>query len=171
MLKPGVPIHMKFTGISTLFLFLFSFGFAQPKEATIIKFNDLNNLINSKSDSLYVINFWATWCKPCMEELPYFLKAEQEFAEKPVKFIFISLDFKNSYDTRFLPRVKESKMKHAYLLNEPDYNSWIDKVDTAWQGSIPATLIVGNGKRYFAEKQFNFDELISIINNNLKLNK
>lgn len=106
-----------------------------------------------------------------MEELPYFLKAEQEFADKPVKFIFISLDFKNAYDTRFLPTVKEKEMQHVYLLNEPDYNSWIDKVDTSWQGSIPATLMVRNGKRYFAEKQFTFEELITSVNNNLNLHK
>src|SRR5690606_6809447 len=46
-----------------------------------------------KNDSIYVINFWATWCKPCIKELPAFEKIASEYADKKVKVLLVSLDF------------------------------------------------------------------------------
>ncbi|MBK8845714.1 MAG: TlpA family protein disulfide reductase [Bacteroidetes bacterium] len=135
---------------------------AQSQSVPIIKFHSLNSILQSTADTTYVINFWATWCKPCVAELPAFVALDHAYKNKNVKVILVSLDFKRQYEERLLPFVKNKHIAPlVMLLDEPDYNSWIDKVDSTWSGAIPASLII-NGKkgiRKFYEKEFTFDEL------------
>ncbi len=159
---------MKFIKTCLLFIGVLTGFISHAQEVPVIKIKQLNALMQpDKQDTLYVINFWATWCKPCVEELPEFMKAKDEFGDKPVKFIFISLDFMRNYDDRLLPFVKEKNMDHVYLLNEPDYNSWIGLVDKNWEGSLPATLFVKGKSKSFFEKQLTFDEISDNIKKNL----
>ena len=135
-------------------------NYLPAQSATIIKFSELENILNKKNDTLYVLNFWATWCAPCVKELPNFLKAEALHKNEKVKFIFVSLNFKREYDTQLIPFLKQRNITSTVLLlDEPDYNSWIDKVEKTWQGSMPSTLIFNKGLRKFYEKDFTFDEL------------
>ena len=138
---------------------------AQPVE--VVKFSYVETLLKNNSDTTYVINFWATWCKPCVKELPAFEKLNLKYQNKNLKLILVSLDFKRELQTRLIPFVKEKQLKSKIvLMDEPDYNSWIDKVDKSWGGAIPATLIINNKKnvKQFYEKEFTFEEL----ENNLK---
>ena len=144
-----------------------SYSFCNAQQAQIIKWNALENILQKKSDTTYVVNFWATWCKPCVAELPYFLQTEKELSNKAVKFLFISMDFKKDFSSRLIPfLVKEKINSSVYLLDEPDYNSWMDKVDSTWGGGIPATLIFNhaNSKRGFYEKDFAEGELEQTLN-------
>lgn len=153
-----------------IFMLLFS-GFAlvilgdsraNAQNIPVIKFTELERMMKSKTDTTYVFNFWATWCKPCIKELPYFENITSTHSEKKVKVVLVSLDFKRQYETRLLPFVAERKISSTVvLLDDQDYNKWIDKVDPSWQGSIPATLFVNNssGKRKFYEKEFEEEEL------------
>lgn len=139
-----------------------SFAYCNAQQAQIIKWETLENLLHQKSDTTYVINFWATWCKPCVAELPSFIEQEKQLSDKPFKFYFISLDFKKDFNTRLLPFLQKQKINSSvYLLDEPDYNSWIDKVDVRWQGAIPATVIYNSSvnRRDFYEKEFTSEEL------------
>lgn len=141
---------------------------ATGQQAEIIKYRQLDSLLSLKNDTTYIINFWATWCKPCVEELPYFLKIEEESQNLKRKFIYISLDFKRQLESRVLPFLKERNItSDVYLLDETDYNSWIDKVDPKWQGNIPATLIYNFnlGKRSLIDREVSEQELRDAINN------
>lgn len=112
----------------------------------------------SNDQTTYVINFWATWCKPCVKELPYF---EQLNAEKDdVKVILVSLDFPENIDRQVVPFIEKYKLKsEVVLLDDPDANSWIPKVDANWTGAIPATIIMKNNTKKFFEKSFTYTEL------------
>ena len=150
----------------TVIVFLFSALNGLAQQASIIKLAQLDDILNKKNDTTYVINFWATWCKPCVKELPYFIEEENKHKNEKVRFVFISLDFKRDLDTRLNAFIKEHKLNTTiYLIDEPDYDKWIDKVDTAWQGNIPATLIYNfkNNKREFYPKDFEALELSVII--------
>jgi len=143
---------------------------AYSQVVSVIKFPELEKLMKVK-DTLVVVNFWATWCKPCVEELPYFESAREEFMDKPVVFLFVNLDFKKELKPRVIPFVQARKMQSkVVLLDEPDYNSWIPRVDTAWSGGIPATLMVNNATktRRFYEKPFEKQELSDAIREMLK---
>jgi thiol-disulfide isomerase/thioredoxin len=107
---------------------------------------------SSSKDTLYIINFWATWCAPCVQELPEFNKLAEYYAGKPVKIIMVSLDFKEDYPARlalFLHR--KPLTPQVVWLSETDPNTFIPKIDAGWQGSIPATVVVHPGRQF---KQF-----------------
>jgi thiol-disulfide isomerase/thioredoxin len=118
----------------------------------IIHLPELEQLLQPASDSVTVLNFWATWCKPCVEELPVFFKLEQEFKNQKVRFIYLNLDFKREANTKLADFLLRKQINSTvYLLDEPDYNAWIDKVSPNWQGSIPATIIIGPHTKSFHE--------------------
>jgi len=151
-----------------LFIFML-FGITNSvmaQSGKIVKWPELEARINSNTDTTYVINFWATWCKPCIKELPYFDVLEKTYANRKIKVLLISLDFKRQFETTLQPYlVKNNVVSEVLLIDEPDYNSWIDKVDPSWNGAIPATLIVNNrlGIRNFYEHEFTSDELNKTI--------
>ena len=128
----------------------------------IIKYTDLNKLMQ-KDDGIYVINFWASWCGPCVVEMPYFETLANDFRINNVKVVFISLDFKR--DLEIVKRFVENKKINSpvYILDEPDYDSWIDKVSIKWSGSIPATLISQGNKKEFYEQSFDYQTLTEKI--------
>lgn len=136
-----------------------------PKPIPIVDFDGVKPLLNKSTDSLYVINFWATWCAPCVKEIPYFERLAEEFADRKLKVILINLDFSNHYESRLLPFVEKNGVKSKIvMLDDPDSNRWINQVDPSWSGAIPATLIYNKSERKFFEKEFTYEELKEAVN-------
>ncbi|GHE55376.1 hypothetical protein GCM10011340_07660 [Roseivirga thermotolerans] len=130
----------------------------------VVKFDALDELINRDSEQLEVINFWATWCKPCIKELPYFEELHSE--NESVHVTLVSLDFADEFEKKVVPFVDSRGLSaDVLLLDEIDYNAWIDRVDPSWSGAIPATLLINHrtNKRRFVEKELTKEELESII--------
>lgn len=145
---------------------------SQAQTVRVVKFSELKKTLSSQADTLYVVNFWATWCKPCVMELPYFEKAHQEFKQQKVKILLVSLDFESDLNTKLKPFVKRKNLQSSvWLLNETDYNSFIDQVDTAWQGALPATVIFNNARKQhqFIDKELKENQLKEIIMQHLAL--
>lgn len=141
----------------------------QEKTIPIVDFNGLEHYLNKQNDTTYVINFWATWCAPCVKELPYFEQLNKKYKGEKVKVILVSLDFPKSYEKRLLPFVKKKGLKSdVILLDDPDSNSWIGKVDKNWSGAIPATIIYNKKARRLYEQPFTFEELEAQLLNILK---
>lgn len=139
-----------------------------PDLVVYSSFDDLYPRLSTSSDSLYVVNFWATWCKPCVEELPYFMEAEKELRNEKVKFVYVSLDFKSKIDTKLKPFLEEGKLKGEVIaLTDNKFNDWIDRVSKNWTGSIPGTLIFDKKKRKFYEQSFDYEELEKTIKKHL----
>ena len=117
-------------------------------------------ILQKNNDTTYVVNFWATWCKPCVKELPYFERINKEYADKKVKVILASLDFPNKLQSQVVPFIKKNKLhSEIVLLDDADANSWIPKVSEEWSGAIPATVIYKDDSRKFYEKSFTYEEL------------
>ena len=141
----------------------------QEKPIQIVDFEGLKPYLKKHNDTTYVVNFWATWCKPCVKELPYFEQLNENYKDKKVKVILVSLDFAKTYESNLIPFVKKRGLKsEVILLNDPDSNNWINKVDKTWSGAIPATIVYNSTSRNFYEKSFTYNELDSVLN--LKLN-
>ena len=118
-------------------------------------YEDLAFIFQQKNDTTYVINFWATWCAPCVKELPYFEDLTTKYANEKVKVILVSLDFSKQLEKKLKPFLKEHQLKSEVLvLIDPDANSWVDKVNPAWSGAIPATVVYKGDKNKFYEKSF-----------------
>ncbi|THD66401.1 TlpA family protein disulfide reductase [Robertkochia marina] len=126
----------------------------------VYDFNGLEGLLNREDDKTYVVNFWATWCKPCIEELPSFEKLNAKYNQENVTVVLVSLDFPSRAEELLIPFVENRNLKsHVLLLDDPKMNTWIPKVDKEWSGAIPATVIFNRDKRGFYEKSFTFNEL------------
>jgi len=149
-----------------LFLVIIGISCTQKKnKISIIKFPELEEtILNSQSEYL-VVNFWATWCAPCVKELPQFDLLLTK--NKNLKVVLVSFDFAEQLEKKVIPFVEKRQIKsEVVLLDETDYNAFIDKIDPSWSGAIPATLIVNNrtGKRVFYEKEFKVGELEAAFN-------
>jgi thiol-disulfide isomerase/thioredoxin len=137
------------------------------KKVEVINFAQLQEQAESKTnDTLYVVNFWATWCKPCVQEMPFFEETATKFSSQKVKIIYMSLN-----SLKELPTVEkhiETKniQNRVFLLNAGNPNDWVDKVDKTWSGSIPATIMYKGGKKvFFKEGEFTQEEINEVITN------
>lgn len=133
-------------------------------------FDSLESLFHQKNDTTYVINFWATWCGPCVEELPYFEYMNKTYLDEKVKVVLVSLDSKKNIDSKLRPFIQREKlMSHVVALTDIDYNTWIDKVNPEWDGAIPATIIYNKDNYKFVAGEFeNYEELNTIVKSYLK---
>ncbi|MCB0457670.1 MAG: TlpA family protein disulfide reductase [Flavobacteriaceae bacterium] len=126
----------------------------------IYNFDGFEESYLEKPHGIYVINFWATWCKPCVKELPAFEKLHENYKNKGVEVILVSLDFPDKLQSGVIPFIEKHQLKSdVILLDDPDANSWIPKVSEDWSGAIPATVLVKDGKKVFFEKSFTYEEL------------
>ena len=129
-----------------------------------LSFEEFEPLLHKQNDTVYVFNFWATWCKPCIKELPDFEKLNAAYSRKNVKVYLVSLDFPNKHEELLLPFLRENNIKTQVIhLTDVNANSWIDKVSPLWSGSIPATLIYKGNSAEFHETTLTFEELKNII--------
>ena len=143
----------------------------EKKEITFneIDYYGLEKVINKTDDKTYVVNFWATWCVPCVKELPYFEKLNEEYKDKNVEVVLVSLDFPKHFDTKLKTFVNEKQLQsELFALNDMDSNYWIPQVNKDWSGAIPATLIYNKNKREFYEQSFEYEELEATVNQFLK---
>ncbi|MBC7863216.1 MAG: TlpA family protein disulfide reductase [Bacteroidia bacterium] len=152
-----------------IFIFMgFTFFIFSQKKIKAYKIDQLVKRI-SNPDTIYVVNFWATWCKPCVAELPEFEKLNTDSAKTKIKVILVSMDFKEDLKTKLKPFLTKNKMKaEVLLLDETDATMFIPKLDERWSGAIPATLIVQGNKRSFAEKKLDYEKLVELIKSRKK---
>lgn len=135
----------------------------------VYDFNGFKSFLNKANDTTYVVNFWATWCAPCVKELPNFEKLNKKYSDKKVKVILVSLDFPHLYESKLKPFIVENHLKSKVIaLDDVNMNSWIPQINKDWSGSIPATIIYKNNTSKFFEQSFTFDvlekETLNILN-------
>ncbi|NEU07386.1 TlpA family protein disulfide reductase [Flavihumibacter sp. R14] len=156
----------KYFIILCLFFPLSLFG----QTVSLLTVNQLDNRLSVGKDTVYLVNFWATWCAPCIEELPHFEKLADTMNGKPVKVLLVSLDFKSKLETVVRPFVKKLQISNeVYLLNEKSQQDYIDRIDKNWSGAIPATLVVNTKRRIrtLVEKELTYDELLNLYKTNI----
>ena len=156
--------------LSTIVLLLFFSCNNQSKDyIEVVDFEGLYSKIDLSVDKTYVINFWATWCAPCVKELPHFEEVNKEFKDKNTEVILVSLDFPSQIESKLKPYLKKNKIKSkVILLDDSKMNTWVPKVSEQWDGGIPATLIVNASNYNFYPKPFKKEELFTEINKVLK---
>lgn len=126
-----------------------------------VKVTELEKMIAS-SKTPFILNFWATYCKPCIAEMPYFEKFAAKYKEKGVTVVFISLDMQDDYPVKVDSFVNKRKLQSKVLwLDETNADYFCPKIDPKWSGAIPATLFVNNAASYrrFREEELTEEEL------------
>lgn len=134
--------------IVTGLFFLIMTNIISAQQIKKVKIDDVLKMIDTTASPL-VINFWASWCKPCVHEIPWFEKTIEPFKTKGVKLILVSVDYKEDYPKRLTKFVNEQNYQSTiFWLDETDANMFCPKIDRSWEGTIPVTLMVNNKKHY-----------------------
>jgi len=130
----------------------------------------LEERIRKAGKDVLVVNFWATWCPPCVEELPYFEELNARYAAQNVKVVLVSLDFKSQLEKKFIPFLNKEKLKSEIILfADQDANTWIPRLSETWDGGVPATIVFQGSKTIFHMGKFeNTAELEAFVRPFLK---
>jgi thiol-disulfide isomerase/thioredoxin len=149
--------------ICVLILSVLSFSaFAQAK---VVKLPELQKVMSDPASDIKVINFWATWCAPCIKELPLFEKLNRNRKDVAVTLVSMDMDL-DPNPAKVHKFVARKKLESPVLiLDETDPNVYIDKIDKEWSGALPATVVINTrtGKRTFVEGELHDGDLEKLI--------
>src|SRR5438270_11989347 len=134
-------MNARFFILTMILLWCNLFALAQTKTVPLLTIQQLEKRV-SNPDTVYVVNFWATWCGPCVKELPYFDQLQQTYKSKPVKVLLVSMDFKSKLNEVKAFARSRKLISEVYLADKPSEQSFIDAIDKNWSGALPGTLIV-----------------------------
>jgi len=143
----------------------------QSQTVEVFDFNGFEKHVEQQTSQILVINFWATWCRPCVKEMPVFQKITNDYNHDTVKVILVSLDFVNHLEDRVIPFIRNREIQsEVVLLDDTDYNSWIDKIDTNWQGEIPFTWVKDNrnNMNFFHYGEITIEQITNTIHSLIK---
>jgi len=92
----------------------------------MLSFDDLEPHLHFSNDTTYLVNFWASWCTPCVSELPAFESIREEYRDEKLKVLQVSLDFPGQVDTRLMPFLEKNGIRSEVLvLDYPDAKGFI----------------------------------------------
>ena len=120
------------------------------------KITDVEKYIADGNGDVLVINCWATFCKPCVAEIPSFIKIAEKYKSRNVKLLLVSLDLPSYYPVKIASFAKKNNFRtNIVWLDETNADYFCPKMDAKWSGSIPATLIINTktGYRKFFEEE------------------
>ncbi|TMI89861.1 MAG: TlpA family protein disulfide reductase [Bacteroidetes bacterium] len=158
---------MKTFFIVTFLLFV---AIIHAQEIKSVKVTELSKTIQESKTPL-IVNFWATFCVPCIQEIPYFQELTQQYKSKNVSLIFVSLDLKEAYPAKVTAMAKKLKLAFPVMwLNETNADYFCPKIDTSWTGGMPSSLFVNNATGYhkFFEDQLSKEKLEKEIQEMIK---
>ncbi len=119
-----------------------------PPTIQQVKITDLESYI-AKSDHPLIISFWATFCVPCIKEIPYLQSNVARYKDQQVELVLVSLDRPNYYPTRISDFAEKSGFTSRIVwLNETDAGYFCPKINARWTGGIPSSLFINNKTHY-----------------------
>ena len=136
--------------MKTFFIITLSFISAaiNAQEVKGVKVTELAKTINESKTPL-IVNFWATFCVPCIQEMPYFQEMARQYKSQNVSLLFVSLDLREAYPTKVNEMAKKLNLTSPVVwLNETNADYFCPKIDTSWSGGMPSSLFVNNATGY-----------------------
>ena len=124
-----------------------------PKSVSVYNFDDLFKSIDLSGNKTYLINFWATWCAPCVKEIPHFEYVNQKYSSDSLKVILASFDYPSQIDSKLIPFLNKNEIKSdVVLIDDLNIRDWMSVVSESWDGAIPTTLIINKRSQKFYPK-------------------
>ncbi len=102
----------------------------------------LLEVVADRHGKVLLLNVWATWCTPCVEEMPHLTRLAKEYRHRPVEFIGLSVDYADEIDNKIRPFIKKHKINFRIVVqNFTNSQAIIDSLNNKWSGAVPATFI------------------------------
>jgi thiol-disulfide isomerase/thioredoxin len=118
-------------------------------------YGELNSFVNKYSESTVVVNFWATYCAPCVQEIPYLDSLQKKYADRRLQVILVNLDFRHQLKQRLEPFLEKHHLSaKVVVLADQDADVWIPKVSQDWDGGLPFTMVIKDGKKFIHRQEF-----------------
>ena len=147
--------------IIIIFITCFIVSGSIAQEIKSLKIAELEKIIAETKTPL-IVNFWATWCIPCIEELPYFLQEYANHKKDSLQLLLVSMDFKEEFPGKVRSFAKKRKITAPIVwLDETNADIFCPKIDSSWSGAIPASVFINpkTGYRKFYEEQLSHEQL------------
>jgi thiol-disulfide isomerase/thioredoxin len=102
----------------------------------------LKRMIQNREGKVLLLNVWATWCAPCVEEFPDIARLSQSYDSKTLEVVAVSADYPDEVDSKIIPFLKKQNVSfRVYVAKFDDQEDFINALDPTWNGALPATLI------------------------------
>jgi thiol-disulfide isomerase/thioredoxin len=144
-----------------IIVFLFVAANMNAQQVRSVKATELERTIKESKTPL-IVNFWATFCVPCLQEIPYFQELAEKYKPKGVSILFVSLDLQKAYPDSIIKTAgKHNIFEPIVWLNETNADYFCPKIDSSWTGGMPSSLFVNNATGYhkFFEEPLSKDGL------------
>lgn len=151
MFKNAKMRYTKYLGVLVVLFCFMTNAYTQESLKPIKVYKDFDlfekEVLDKTNETPTLINFWATWCVPCMEEMPLLLEAFRDAKYDHVNFVFVSMDFQKDIESKLREYItKENIISNTVVLAAPKSNQWINQVSEEWTGALPFTMIINQSK-------------------------
>jgi thiol-disulfide isomerase/thioredoxin len=126
-----------------------------------VKVTELEKMIKESKTPL-IVNFWATFCVPCLQEIPHFQELTRKYKPQGVSILFVSLDLQKAYPDSIIKTAGKHNISEPIVwLNETNADYFCPKIDSSWTGGMPSSLFVNNatGFHKFFEEPLSKEQL------------
>ena len=138
LLSNGVPVHVPEQNSATAKVAREAQPSAEP--ARVITVAELAKEIRSHRGRPVILHFWATWCAPCLTELPFLDRAAKDLRRRGVSFLPVSLDSPTHLSAKQVGALLAQRVRDARwspVLRVADIDAFITSIDPDWEGAIP----------------------------------
>ncbi len=132
---------LKRTGIFSLFLFSFSCSRSPVDLQKATAGDILTAVAKHKGEKAVLVNYWATWCGPCVKEFPMIVELSKKYADEAV-VLFVSADWLDE-KKRAMEFLKKQGVKGLSFIKNQKDNEFIDGIHKDWSGALPFTIVYG----------------------------
>ncbi len=116
-------------------------------------------LAKNERDKLLLVNVWASWCGPCVQELPEFVTMNRMYRHRSFRLVTLSMDEPEKKDAPLKVLREKHVAAENYIVTIKDRDKFADLLDKDWTGPLPHTLLIAPGGKVLYRKTGAIDAL------------